>query len=374
MSDTTSAGQPEPGAHSKREIFSQPESLQGAVDAVQASQAKLKVFFDQHANRPVLFAGCGSPYYLELSAAAAYRALTGKWAVAAPASEILFNLDTALPGQLAPLVIAVSRSGETSELMAACKQLKDRRGSPILAITISADTSLEKLADLTVVIPNAVEQSMAQTRSFSAMLLATLGAVSVAANKQALLDELERIPAQSQAFLDRIRQPIADLVARENKEVFSRIFFLGSGLRYGLANEGSLKMKEMSLTNAEPFHFMEFRHGPQSMVDENTLVVGMVSRHAAEAETKVLREMVGFGGTVVAVGPDLPGLPEQSALKIGFDTRFSDVAGLVFYMPVLHLLAYNQAMRKGLDCDSPRNLHAWIRLPDLEVTTGTGRG
>src|SRR5262245_1887047 len=93
MSNTTSAGQPEPGVHSKREIFSQPESWQGAVNAVEASQAKLKVFFDQHANRPVLFAGCGSPYYLELSAAAVYRALTGKWAIATPASEILFNLD-----------------------------------------------------------------------------------------------------------------------------------------------------------------------------------------------------------------------------------------------------------------------------------------
>ncbi|MCL5997550.1 MAG: SIS domain-containing protein [Chloroflexi bacterium] len=366
---TTSTGHPVPGAHSQREIESQPESWQGAIDAINASWANLQALFAENRDRPVVFVGCGSPYYLELSAAAAYRALTNKWAIATPASEVLFNLDTALPGKSAPLVIAVSRSGETSELLLACKQLKERRGSPILVITVSRGTSLEKLADVTVSIPNAGEQSMAQTRSFSAMLLSTLGAVAAAAHSQQLFDELRRAPDLAQSYLNNIRQPIADLMARG----FNRIFFLGSGLRYGLANEGSLKMKEMSLTNAEPFHFMEFRHGPQSMVDEHTLVVGLVSRHAAEAETTVLREMVGLGGTVVAIGPDLSGMQDTASLKIQIDAGLSETAELVFYMPPLHLLAYNQAMGKGLDCDSPRNLHAWIRLPDLESkVSGSG--
>ena len=54
-----------------------------------------------------------------------------------------------------------------------------------------------------------------------------------------------------------------------------RFYFLGSGPRYGLACELSLKMKEMSLTHSEPFHFMEFRHGPMSMVTESTVIVGL---------------------------------------------------------------------------------------------------
>jgi glucosamine--fructose-6-phosphate aminotransferase (isomerizing) len=364
--DTTSTNPTEPGAHSKREILSQPESWQGALDALKGNQTQLKTFFTQHANRPALFVGCGSPYYLDLTAAAAYRLLNGKWAVAAPASEVLFNLGAALPGSDAPLVIAVSRSGETSELMVACRQMKERRGSPLLAISVSQGTSLEKLADLNIFIPNAAEQSMAQTRSFSAMLLATLGAVAVAADDQVALSDLGRAPAHAQTYLDRITQPIADLMARGS--VFQRVFFLGSGLRYGLANEGSLKMKEMSLTNAEPFHFMEFRHGPQSMVDEHTLVVGLVSRATAEVEAKVLREMAEFGGTVVAVGSNLPGLEDSHILKIEPGVNLSEVAELPFYMPPMHLLAYHQAMRKGLDCDSPRNLHAWIQLPNLEAS------
>jgi glucosamine--fructose-6-phosphate aminotransferase (isomerizing) len=372
---TSTSTQQEAGAYTRAEIFSQPASWQGAVEAIQHAQQHMQALFAKHADQPVLFVGCGSPYYLNLSAAAAYRQLTGRWGIATPASEILLNLDCLLPGQPTPLVIAVSRSGETSELLAACKRLKEERGSALLAITVSENTSLQKLADTCVVIPNASEQSMAQTRSFSAMLIATLGAVAIAAGQAALLEELRTLPAQAAAYIERIRQPIADVMQRG--PIFERIFFLGAGLRHGLAHEGSLKMKEMSLSNSEPFHFMEFRHGPQSMIDERTLVVGLVSPSpsAAAAETKVLREMVGFGGTVVALQPQpvvsdkpseryliLPGaaLPELAGL--------SAIAQLPFYMPAQHLLAYHQAMRKGLNCDSPRNLHAWIQLSELQTS------
>jgi hypothetical protein len=156
-----------------------------------------------------------------------------------------------------------------------------------------------------------------------------------------LWDELQAAPGLAQAYLDRIHQPIANLMQRD----IQRVFFLGSGLRYGLANEGALKMKEMSLTNAEPFHFMEFRHGPQSMVDERTLVVGLVSRNARDAEMQVLREMRAFGGTVVAIGDSLGENTDPQVLQIGFPAQSSEAAGLVFYMPVLQLLAYNQAKR-----------------------------
>jgi glucosamine--fructose-6-phosphate aminotransferase (isomerizing) len=351
------------GAETKAEIFNQPESWQGASNAVKANAGHLGTFFAEHRDKPVIFVGCGSPYYLDLTAAAVYRSLTGQWAIALPASEILYHLEAAFPGKTTPLVVAVSRSGETSELMAACRRLKDERNSPLVAISVSEGTTLERIADVNVYIQNAAEKSVAQTRSFSAMLLATLGTVSVAAQNQALLNELEHIPAQAAGYLERIKQPIADVIGRG----FDRVFILGSGLRYGLANEGSLKMKEMSITNAEPFHFMEFRHGPQSMVDDHTLIVGLVSPHATAAETQVLHELVGYGGTVVAVGPVSQPSTDPRYVQIEMPGGLSEVAQLPFYMPALHLLAFNQAMRKDMNCDSPRNLYAWIKLPELDA-------
>src|SRR6185369_17077038 len=83
---------------------------------------------------------------------------------------------------------------------------------------------------------------------------------------------------------------------------FDRFYFLGSGIRYGLACEVNLKMKEMTLTHSEPFHFMEFRHGPMSMVNENTVVIGMLSDANRMQEAKVLSEMAELGARVASLG------------------------------------------------------------------------
>jgi glucosamine--fructose-6-phosphate aminotransferase (isomerizing) len=361
--NTSTSSRRDIGIETKAEILNQSESWQGAAEVISTEAPRLQSFFAKHAGSPVLFIGCGSPYYLELTAAAAFRTLAGAWAIAVPASEVLFNLPAALPGTATPVIVAVSRSGETSELIAACRKLKEERGSPLAAISVSHGTTLESLADLHIHIPRADEKSVAQTRSFSAMLLSTLGAVSVAAGNGTLTGELTRTPGQAQDYLNRIQPSLAEVIGRG----FERVFFLGSGMRHGLANEGSLKMKEMSITDAEPFHFMEFRHGPQSMVDERTLVVGLVSPNAAEAETQVLREMVALGGTVVAVGVPAGKPDDPRYVQIELPGGLSEVAALPFYMPALHLLAFNQAMRKGINCDNPRNLHAWIKLPELDM-------
>lgn len=348
------------GARTRREIFSQPESWQGAVNAVLAGRALLSEGYYQNSARPLLFVACGSPYYLGLSAASVYRALTGKVASAAPASEVLFNYDSIVARGAAPLVVAVSRSGETSELLAACRKLR-AAGSPILAVTVALQSSLHRLADLAVTIPNADEESVAQTRAFSGMLIATLGAIAVAARDEAALAGLQQAARQAGDYLARIDQPMRDLIARGIRQAY----FLGSGARYGLANEGALKMKEMSLTPAEAFHFLEFRHGPQSMVDEETLVVGLVSRHAAPEELQVLREIRGLGGQALAIGPAGMATDADDVAQVAFEAGAPEIAALPFYMPPLHLLAYYQAMRKGLDCDSPRNLKRFISLANL---------
>jgi glucosamine--fructose-6-phosphate aminotransferase (isomerizing) len=347
------------GNHSRTEILSQAESWRSAVHTLHTAHARVANLFAWHHHRPVLFVACGSPYYLGLTAAAICRSL-GKLASAAPASDVLLNAPSVLPPGPAPLAIAVSRSGETSELLAACRKLK-AAGSPLLVITVAAQSSLHSLADAVVSIPKATERSMAQTRSFSAMLIETLGAVAIGARRPELADELSALPAQAQILIRRAYAPIRDLLARGYRQVY----VLGSGARYGLANEGALKMKEMSLTGAEPFHFLEFRHGPQSMVDQGTLVIGLVSDAACDLEMQVLREMRALGGAVLAITPRPAGGDDASFVEIPIAPGLSEVAGLPCYMPPLQLAAYHQAMRRGVDCDAPRNLKHFIELTGL---------
>ncbi len=83
-----------------------------------------------------------------------------------------------------------------------------------------------------------------------------------------------------------------------------RFYWLGSGPRQGLACELSLKMKEMSLTHSEPFHFMEFRHGPKSMVTPSSLVIGLRSTANRVQEEAVLEDVKGIGGKVLDIAEE----------------------------------------------------------------------
>ncbi|MCD6289986.1 MAG: SIS domain-containing protein [Anaerolineae bacterium] len=182
----------------------------------------------------------------------------------------------------------------------------------------------------------------------------------LAANDETYLTQLDRLPEVGRNLLENY----ADLVKQLGSDLsIDRVFFLGSGIYYGLACETMLKMKEMSLTYAEAFHFMEFRHGPKSMVNDHTLVVGMVSDSTREQEVAVLREMRGLGARVLAIAEDggsndLGGADYVVPLRSGLP----ETARGVLYLPLLQLMAYHRSMAKGLNPDRPQNLDAVVYL------------
>jgi len=133
-----------------------------------------------------------------------------------------------------------------------------------------------------------------------------------------------------------------------------RFYFLGSGPRYGLACETNLKMKEMTLTHSEPFHFFEFRHGPMSMVADSAAIIGMRSSVNASHEQTVLDEMRNLGGQVLSLA--------ESDADVSFESHLPEEVRNVLYLPVLQLMAYYRAMAQGLNPDQPRNLNAVVEL------------
>jgi len=113
-------------------------------------------------------------------------------------------------------------------------------------------------------------------------------------------------------------------------------------------------MKEMTLTHSEPFHFLEFRHGPMSMVNQSTVVVGMLSEQNRVHEAKVLSEMKMLGGTVAAVG--------EKEADVCFESNVPEQVRGVLYLPALQLMAFYRSVAKGLNPDRPTNLTAVVKL------------
>jgi glucosamine--fructose-6-phosphate aminotransferase (isomerizing) len=126
-----------------------------------------------------------------------------------------------------------------------------------------------------------------------------------------------------------------------------------------LACEANLKMKEMSLTHSEPFHFLEFRHGPKSMVGLTAMVVGLLSDAQRAYEGAVLREMRQLGAKTLVLGERSD---DREEVDIALESHVPEEVRNVLYLPLLQLMAYHRAIAKGLDPDRPHNLDAVVSL------------
>ena len=343
-----------------QEILSQPEAWKAVLRELGRQAAALKSHWKPGEIQEVIFTGCGSTYYLSRSAAEIFKGETGALASAYPASDLYLFPGFILTKDASRMLVAISRSGETSETLGAVDQFRAWGGGPVVAITCNEASPLVKKASLALIARAAHEKSVAQTRSFSSMLVAAQGLAALLAGR----------PLSSR-FL-QLPELGADLISSQHElarqlgsdPTIERFFFLGSGPLYGLACEAMLKMKEMSLSYAEAFHFLEFRHGPMSMVNENTLIAGLLSETAFEHEARLLSEMRKLGARVFAITP-VEFSEDQADQQVVLPGGLSDLDRGPLYLPPLQLLAFYRSVSKGLNPDKPFNLTAVVNL-DLD--------
>ena len=183
------------------------------------------------------------------------------------------------------------------------------------------------------------------------MYVAATGFAARMTGRKELLDRMASLPETGDRLLREFETSARQI---GEKLDFDRFYFLGSGIRYGLACEANLKMKEMTLTHSEPFHFLEFRHGPMSMVNQNAVLVGLVSETNFKHETTVLNEMRSLGGVIVALG--------ESGVDIPFGSGIPESMRSVLYLPFLQMMAFYRSLAKGLNPDRPHNLSAVVKL------------
>lgn len=345
------------GQHTFAEIMSQATAWSAALAEFQGRVEQVQAAWDDAAPTRVLFTGCGSTYYLSLIAASILQGLTGIPARGVPASELVLfpHHVTADPGRT--LLVAISRSGTTSETIAAVSRFRQMGGRRVWCVTCYPDTPLAQESDLVLPAEAAQEESVAQTRSFSTMLVLVQALAATVAHEP--LDALLSLPPAGEALLEATA---GEMEVLGNRLELCRYFFLGSGPQYGVACEAMLKLKEMSITHSEAYHALEFRHGPKAMVDGETLAVGLLSRRAFDHERAVLMETGEMAATILALSP---AEPIAGAINVQLPTALPEWTLPPLYLPPLQLLAYHRAMAKGLDPDRPRHLEAVVVLdPD----------
>ncbi|MCH4266482.1 MAG: glutamine--fructose-6-phosphate transaminase (isomerizing) [Solobacterium sp.] len=260
------------------------------------------------------------------------------------------------------LVVIISQSGETADSLAALREAKSR-GIRTLAIINVIGSSIAREADHVLYTLAGPEISVATTKAYSAQLSAIyvlaiqLAKVRGAINDEKetqLLKDLDALPEQMQHILndkERIQWFASKYASAQNA------FFIGRGIDYAIALEGSLKLKEISYVHSEAYAAGELKHGTISLIEDGTLVVGVCTQNDLFEKTR--SNMV----EVKTRGAYLMGLTNYGNYAI------EDTADFTVYIPKtdphfttslaiipLQLFAYYLSVAKGLNVDKPRNL------------------
>ena len=341
----------EPGSNTLKGILNQSEPWAQALKVVRSQGEQISCLWNAHPQIQVIFTGCGSTYYLSLAAAALFQELTGRSARAVPGGELVLYAGSAYEANTPVLLVAISRSGTTTETVTAAQKFKNEGRGTVVVISNYDKTPLAETGDLTFIIPAGQEQSVAQTRSFSSMYVAATAFAVKAAGRDDMLERMRGLPELGEKIL-RNYTALAQTIG-ENPDI-DRFYFLRSGPRYGLACETNLKMKEMTLTHSEPFHFLEFRHGPMSMVTDTAMVIGLLSDINRAHEKAVLNEIHALGGQILSLG--------ESDADITLESGLPEAIRNVLYLPPLQLMAFYRSLSKGLNPDRPKNLTAVVQL------------
>ncbi|RLG46048.1 MAG: glutamine--fructose-6-phosphate transaminase (isomerizing) [Thermoproteota archaeon] len=250
------------------------------------------------------------------------------------------------------LVIAVSQSGETADVLESVRMAK-KRGSKILGIVNVVGSSLMRISDAFLTINAGPEICVLATKSYTSQLailyLLVNDLVGRLENAKEEIKRAETLVAhmlESEALLKDIRRIAKDLSASEH------IFLIGRGISYATSLEGALKIKEVSYIHAEGFAGGELKHGTLALIEEGTPCIAIVP----EDETK--DQTLGNAMEIKARGGYIIGLSNEE--HVVFDELIrtpseTSLSPIVMTIP-LQLLAYYLALERGCNVDQPRNL------------------
>lgn len=344
-----------------QEILGQPEVWTATWQRLLDSRERLNRILFSQCWDAIYFTGCGSTHYLALAAANLHQQLTGQSTRAFPASEAAFFPASIYPDnpQQQILLFAVSRSGWTTETLRAVQRHRER-GLPAIAITCDGDSQLANDCDEAIVLPEAHEKSVPQTRSFTSMYLAAQYVAGVVADDDAFLAALAQLPAHGR----RVLAEVAPTAEEAGSIGWERVIYLGSGPYYGLACEGMLTLKEMSLSWSEAYQAAEFRHGPISLVDDSSLIVSLLSDTGGDAERALLADVRELGGQTLVIGERAPDANVVS-YAVSLASDLPELARGALYMLPLQLVAYHRARSRGVNPDRPRHLQQTVLLEGI---------
>lgn len=346
-----------------KEIMEQPRALKSTIEArLRSGRVELDIGWsaaDMASFRRIVLTGCGSAYHAAVAGKYVIESLCRVPVETELASELRYRDPIIGPDTL---LIAVSQSGETADTIAAMRECASR-GARVLAIVNVVGSTVARLADAVLYTYAGPEIAVATTKGYTTQLAALylfavwaaegLGRIEKTRYNE-LVAALSALPARMQRAID-LNTHARYLAGRWHGQ--GAMFFIGRGMDYAAAMEGSLKLKEISYIHSEAYAAGELKHGTIALIDEKRLVVALCCQTALFGKMMSnVEEVKARGARVLAVAPEGDRRIFAEADDVLFAPRGEELFAAAPELVPLQLFAYYVALENGRDIDKPRNL------------------
>ena len=348
-----------------KEIHEQPRAVRDTINSALTPDGSIEfkdaALTDEELSgiSQIYIAACGSAYHVGVTAQYVIEDLTGIPVRVDLASEFRYR-NLPLGGNA--LAVFISQSGETADTLAALRKAKEK-GLRTLAIVNVLGSSIAREADGVIYTLAGPEISVATTKAYSAQLIVCyLLALKLARVRGTVGDkEYSEMVAELTALPDKIESILGD---KERIQWFaskhahdSDMFFIGRGVDYSVSMEGSLKMKEISYIHSEAYPAGELKHGTISLIEDGTLVVGVLTQSLLMEKTlSNLVECRSRGAYIMGLTSNGNYSVEDTADFTVYVPKTDEHFAASLAVVPLQLLGYYLSVSKGLDVDKPRNL------------------
>lgn len=349
----------------EKEIFEQPEGIKLTLERRLNEDGNI-VLDDIKLDREYLesvkniyIVACGTAYHAGVLGKTAMQKFMGIPVTTDIASEFRYN-DNFVDEH--SLVILVSQSGETADTLAVLRDSK-KKGARILAVTNVVGSSIAREADDVFYTWAGPEIAVASTKAYTTQIVALyMMALNFALEMGKIdkdfyhetIEKMKGIPAKIQEVLDNAK--LIETVAKGMIEK-EHAFFLGRGIDYSLAMEGSLKLKEISYIHAEAFAAGELKHGTIALIEDGTPVITIATQqNMFDKMVSNMEEVRARGAYVVAIAQSHNKEVEKVSNEVIYIPDSDDLLSPIIAVVPMQLLALNVSTLRGLDVDKPRNL------------------
>lgn len=341
----------------EKEILDTPRALKRTCRYFEERSAEHKNFFARNPQRKFAFLGCGSSYMLAKGAAALFASLPDTAAVAVPAGDYLLaprDWREALQGAI---VVTLSRSGRTSELVLAVREIRRTLGCPVVSISARQRNELTPLSEQEIVLDWCYDESVCQTRTVTNFYAATLLLAAAYIGDPSIADAVHIAADGCGAFQENNRAALERLALLP----WNSVVVLADGPLCGIAEEGALAFTEISMLCGRYFHVLDYRHGPIVIGGKDTLTVMVLRPEEEKLQKSMVEDVLAKGGPVVTVS----GRPENTwggAENFHIEGLENFAAWGIPFIYICQMLALLKAMALGGNPDAPQGLDPYITL------------